>query len=154
MKEGRTKVLHLYQYDPVVDNDGVIYRLKLGLGNKEIATIHQVVFSMGSNTETAFFQAVSVDPEEEGSLGVIGDRNDRNLLASRSLWYGGAGVGAEKQLFDSIVIPIPGGYDVAGDMSYMLATLLSAGLHHGVAVYYQTRKEQPGEREALIMARR
>ncbi len=153
MKEGRTKVKHDFFHETLA-TVGAIHRVKLGLGPKEIATILQVVFEATSGVVTAYFQGLSADPEEAGDMGVLEQRNDRNLIASRSLSIVGTPVAGLTAMQGTIVIPIPGGYDVATDLGYVAAAYLASAVMHGVAVFYQVRKEAPGEREALIMARR
>ena len=154
MKEGRTKVVGVYHED-TIQVAGVFHRLKLGLGPKEIGTIWQVVFQMMSLNTGVFFQAISADPDEGGSLAIMGMRNDRNLLASRTFSRIGSAANGFDTTEGTLVIPIPGGFDVAADMGYLAAAdPVPPNVMHGVAVYYQVRKAAPGEREALIMARR
>jgi len=151
-----TECKHCVHYEAqVIANVGVFYRMRLGLAPDEVAAIVQVCFVNTPNESAQFWQALSPDPDEEANLAVLIVRNDQNMIAIRGFFL--LGVAAQGPVaLDTLVVPIPGGgIDVAGDVTYLMAATLNVPyVTHACSVYYQRRKAQPGEREALIMAQR
>lgn len=150
-----TEVKHYYDHAlTVLAAEGRFQRIRLGLAPDEVASILQVNFILTPNGLTQFFQALSSDPDEEANLGGHHILNDQNLIVVRGFELLGV-VGNGPLCMDSLVMPLPGGMDVAGDVMYLAGVAFDvSNMMHGCSVYYQRRKAQPGEREALIMAQR
>ena len=137
----------------IIDSKGFRSRLGLGLGPKEVASLLGVTYFLGSTTITQYAQALSLDPLEDENLADTETCMDKNIIASRfvmSALFTGVGVIFQQSQY----FPIPDGIDVASDISYMIGVANDATVMHGCSVYFQRRKEKPGEREALIMSRR
>jgi hypothetical protein len=150
-----TEAKHFLNADQHVLFDvGIFYRLRLGLSVREVAKVVQVCFHLAPGGVTSYFQAISGDPDEQLNLNEFTMLNDQNLLAYRAASLLGV-VANGPLMVDTLVIPIPNGIDVAGDVMYSIGVLLSAvNTLHGCSVYYERRKAKPGEREAIIMAQR
>lgn len=150
-----TEVKHYFLFgDSLSAANGHFKRLRLGLAPNEVASILQVNFHLTPNGLTQYFQAISGDPDEEANIGDESITNDQNLIAVRGFEL--LGVVANGPLCqDTLVMPIPGGIDVAGDVVYMAGVVLNVSdVVHGCSVYYQRRKAKANEREMLIMAQR
>lgn len=150
-----TESKHFLNLDASIDSTlGVFYRLRLGLSPREVARILQVCFHLVPGGTTSFFQALSGDPDEELNLNEFTMLNDQHLLAFRTASI--IGVTTNGPIYpDTLVVPVPNGIDVAGDVMYSIGVLVSTvDTLHGVSVYYERRKAKPGEREALIIAQR
>jgi len=138
----------------ILFNVGTFYRLRLGLSPNEVAKVSQVCFHVLPGGVTNYFQAVSGDPDEELNLHEFTMLNDQNVIAFKTTSLLGV-VATGLAGFHTLVIPIPGGADVAGDVMYSIGVQVSVvNTLHGCSVWYERRKAKPGEREALIMAQR
>lgn len=152
---GYTEAKHYYVFDATITAaDGVLQRVRLGLAPDEVASVMQINLHMTPNGVTQFFQAVSSDPDEEANIGDHQVYNDQKFMVVRAFELLGV-VGGGPIVVDTLIMPLPGGMDVAGDVVYLAGVNLDV-FHavHGCSVYYRRRKAKPGEREAIIMAQR
>jgi len=145
---------HMTFSENILFDVGVFHRFRLGLGPNEVAKVVQVCFHISPGGVTEYFQALSPDPDEEVNLNEFTMLNDQNLIALRASALIGVTANGPIEI-TSLVVPVPGGIDVAGDVVYCVGTVLTAvNTLHGCSIYYERRKAKPGEREALIMAQR
>ncbi len=149
------EVNHQYQTTAIVSADGINRRIKLGLGMREVAEIKAVALLTTSTSSQLLTCAVSKDPDEAGNIDDSSVQRQSNIIAIYAWVIGITASGAMTKMTSPLIIFPEPGIIVATDISVMYgASADIAATRWGASVYFIRRREKPGEREQLIMARR